>query len=439
MRIFRKLLFFLLSGSLFVVPFQGTAQNQKPIGRNEKERGIEMLRRIKKEIKDNYYDRNYHGLNLDETFSKSEKLIEQATTNGQILGIIGATLMQFNDSHLYFRPPEFTNTFEYGWDLRMVGEVCRVAATKPDSDAAKKLKPGDAILSINGVNIDRDTLWKMEYLLKRLRPEPMVEFVVQTDNGEPRRVEVETKVIPGKKVNVINTEFQLRNGKSMAVNPLESHRFAEPGNDTVIWKMPGFNLLPDDVDKVMKKILPHRNLILDLRGNGGGYVVMLERLTGYFFNHEVKISELSGRDYKKGKASVAKPQPERQFSGKVIILIDSKSGSAAEIFPRVMQIEKRATVIGDRSSGKVMQSYRFQDSYGDGNYIFYGASITNADVILTDGKSLERTGVLPDELILPTGEDMANGRDPVLAHALKLVGVEITPEKAGTLFPFKWQ
>jgi C-terminal processing protease CtpA/Prc len=62
-----------------------------------------------------------------------------------------------------------------------------------------------------------------------------------------------------------------------------------------------------------------------------------------------------------------------------------------------------------------------------------------ADIIMTDGKSLEHAGVVPDTVMLPTPEDLAAGRDPVLAHAIGLFGVQITPEKAGELFPVEWK
>jgi hypothetical protein len=73
-----------------------------------------------------------------------------------------------------------------------------------------------------------------------------------------------------------------------------------------------------------------------------------------------------------------------------------------------------------------------------GAIIFYGARITDADVIMTDGKSLERVGVTPDELKLPTPAQLAAKQDPVLAYAASLAGVTLTSEKAGELFPVIW-
>jgi hypothetical protein len=56
-----------------------------------------------------------------------------------------------------------------------------------------------------------------------------------------------------------------------------------------------------------------------------------------------------------------------------------------------------------------------------------------------DGKSLERVGVIPDELKLPTPSELATKHDLVLAYAASLAGVLISSEKGGGLFPIEWR
>jgi C-terminal processing protease CtpA/Prc len=142
---------------------------------------------------------------------------------------------------------------------------------------------------------------------------------------------------------------------------------------------------------------------------------------------------------KETKPLEAKMRGEKPFAGKLIVLIDSRSGSASEVFSRVMQLEKRGTVIGDVSSGAVMRSRRHEHKVGVDTVVYYGASITDADVIMSDGKSLERVGVTPDVLKVPTAADLVGKLDPVLAYAASLVGVPLTPEAAGGLFPVEWR
>jgi carboxyl-terminal processing protease len=214
-------------------------------------------------------------------------------------------------------------------------------------------------------------------------------------------------------------------------------RFVTEGNDLFIWKMPTFSMTEEHVDEIMGKAQKYKSMIIDLRDNGGGYVKAMKRLVGYLFDHDVKIADSKGR--KETKPEVAKTRGEKLFTGNLVVLVDSGSASASEVFARVIQLEKRGTVVGDRTPGAVMTAQHFEHQSGVGAVLYFGNSVTVSDVIMNDGKSLEKVGVTPDELMLPTGADLAAGRDPVLTRAAALLGVVLDPEKAGSMFPYEWR
>jgi C-terminal processing protease CtpA/Prc len=142
---------------------------------------------------------------------------------------------------------------------------------------------------------------------------------------------------------------------------------------------------------------------------------------------------------KEEKPLIAKTRGDSGFKNNLIVLVDSESGSAAEVFARVIQLEKRGTVIGDRTSGKVMVSRLYPHQIGLETQVFYAVSVTNADLLMSDGKSLEGAGVIPDEVMLPTGDDLRALKDPVLARAIAAAGGNLDPSEAGKLLPFKWK
>jgi len=73
-------------------------------------------------------------------------------------------------------------------------------------------------------------------------------------------------------------------------------------------------------------------------------------------------------------------------------------------------------------------------SSGLSEIMFYGVSVTTADVVMSDGSRLERVGVAPDLPVIPTSEDLRLGRDVVLASAVARAGRSMTPAEAGALF-----
>jgi carboxyl-terminal processing protease len=126
------------------------------------------------------------------------------------------------------------------------------------------------------------------------------------------------------------------------------------------------------------------------------------------------------------------------FSGKLTVLVDRDSASASELFARVIQLEHRGQVVGDRTAGAVMEAREFLESVGTDYVTNYGLSITSANLVMTDGKSLENTGVTPDQMLIPRASDLAEGSDPVLANVAERAGLKISPAEAGKLFPYEW-
>jgi len=397
------------------------------------------LKVLKEDLEKNYYDPAFRGLDLQAHFKKAEEKISSAASTSQVLGIIAQVFVDLNDSHTLFFPPERASRIEYGWRMQMIGDQCYVVAIKPGSDAeAKGLKVGDRLLSVNGFEPTRQNLWMMHYGYYMVRPQPGMRLVIGNLEGQESQLDVMAKVTPGKQV------LDLSHGDIWEIireaekeSRLYRNHYYEVGDELVIWKMPSFDMSTHEVDNIMNEVCRFKALILDLRGNSGGSVRMLERLAGYFFDDDLKIAELKGR--RKMDPIKADSQSDRIFKGKLIVLVDSQSASASEIFARLVQLERRGTVIGDRTAGAVMQAEYFSHKLGIDRIILYGASITNADVIMSDGKSLEHVGVTPDELLLPNEEDLASERDPAMARAAALAGIEMNPNEAGTLFPIEWQ
>jgi carboxyl-terminal processing protease len=203
----------------------------------------------------------------------------------------------------------------------------------------------------------------------------------------------------------------------------------------MIAKLPSFMFDENEVNKLISMIRKHKALILDLRQNPGGDVEALKAVVGSLFDHDVKIADRVSRDSNKPVLAKSNHHP---FEGKLFVLIDSKSASAAELLARVVQLEKRGTVIGDRSSGMVMESRIYTYSSGIDLVTFYAASISDANLIMADGQSLEHVGVTPDEIAIATPAELASGRDPVLVHAAEMAGIKITPEDASKIFPYEW-
>lgn len=398
----------------------------------ERVRHKTMLDRLVGEMRRHYFDPEFKQIDLDAKYNEAVENLNKATGLGELRSAVAQFFAEFNDSHLFFVPPGHTNSQEYGIDFRMIGDKCLILYVDKDSDAAKKgLTVGDEIRSISGFTPTRDSLWRVRYFFYVLFPQPSWKLQVVKPDGKAESYEIVPKVSTGTRVTQPDINQVLRDSdrnRRLATRQYFYDKYPE----VFIWKMPAFSLEPHRVDGIIGRARRHPAMIFDLRGNGGGRVDMTLRLIGNVMDRDVKVGDDVSR--RETKELMARTRGRNAYTGKIAVLIDSDSGSASEVFSRVLQLEGRGLVLGDRSAGAVMKSRFFAHQVGVDVVALYGASITIADLIMTDGKSLERTGVTPDVVLIPTPQDVASKRDIVLARALQALGVEVAPEEAYAIF-----
>ncbi|HEX8127926.1 MAG TPA: S41 family peptidase [Pyrinomonadaceae bacterium] len=392
---------------------------------------MKLLNEMKGRLKEFYFDPKYRGIDLDTRFKAAEARIKTLDYNWQVLRVLAQVLLDFNDSHTRLQLPPRTDNFEYGFSMQMIGNECFVVSVKKGSDAeAKGLKVGDQILNIGKYTPTRGNLWKIIYVLYRLDPIDFIDLKIKSVAGAEKQLTVKAKTMTAEEKRK-EREHRKKEEKE------KPFKCQEINAEVIACKLYTFIIEKNQIDKMMKEVGQHPKFILDLRGNGGGYVSVEEYLAGYLFDYNVKIADMVRRD--KTEERVAKSKKDKSFKGELVVLVDSRSASAAEIIARVVQIERRGKVVGDVSSGAVMTSiyvpfFSLASSLSDIIFSYVGMSMTIGDVIMRDGSRLEHVGVKPDVPIVPTGLALAKKTDPVLAHAASLLGAELTPEKAGQFY-----
>ncbi|MBI3477290.1 MAG: PDZ domain-containing protein [Acidobacteria bacterium] len=393
----------------------------------------DMLRNVARDVQKNYYDPKFHGVDWDATVRKAKGNIDKADSLNGAVSEIAAALDSLNDSGTFFVPPPRTYVHDYGFTMHLIGEGCFVTRVRPGSDAEKKgLKAGDQILAINEHRLSRKTLWRVFYIYGDLDPQPGLRLTLTDEGGQQRQLEVGAKIETSSGVR-----YFLQHGLGQRIRDWQDvddsmvPRYFEKGDSLLVVKIPYPSAL--DVDRMIRKMRKHKGVVIDLRGSGGGRPEILKQMLGGIFEHEVKIYDRIGKASTRSESAVGRHHDA--FTGRLAVLIDSQSAEASELFARVVQMEKRGFIIGDRSTGHVdLSKGFFYETYLDSE-VFYRVFVTDANLVMTDGKSLEHVGVEPDITVLPTPHDLARGRDPAMAKAAALVGGQLSPEEAGRIFP----
>jgi carboxyl-terminal processing protease len=158
-----------------------------------------------------------------------------------------------------------------------------------------------------------------------------------------------------------------------------------------------FELADEDID----------GLIIDLRDNGGGSLKEASDLTGLFLTSgptvQIRTKQQMTRLYDE--------DPDIQYTGPLLVLINRMSASASEIFAGAIKDYQRGVIVGTRSFGKgTVQELK---PLGDGKL-----KLTSAKFYRVSGKSTQHRGVIP-HIMFPgiykpeeTGESSLDGALP---------------------------
>jgi carboxyl-terminal processing protease len=155
-------------------------------------------------------------------------------------------------------------------------------------------------------------------------------------------------------------------------------------------------------------------VVIDLRRNPGGETFSLGISIGEFFDHPVDCGTFISRS---GARSVKNSWQlgSAEYRGRVVVLIDGATGSAAEIFSAVLQDHGRATLVGRKTAGAVLASWFYH--LPDGGEL----QLSREDYMAPKGRRIEGKGIEPDITVPRTLEDVRTGRDRDLEAALAVL------------------
>jgi carboxyl-terminal processing protease len=169
-------------------------------------------------------------------------------------------------------------------------------------------------------------------------------------------------------------------------------------------------------------------LVLDLRGNGGGYLPEATALTGLFVDRGpvVQLKDTSGR-----LEVLEDPEPGISYDGPLAVLIDRFSASASEIFAGAIQDYRRGVVLGQRTFGKgTVQNLVPLDRWSP-RPVNGQLTVTIGKFYRVTGESTQHRGVEPD-VPLPSAIDLEEVGESALEAALPWDRIAGVPYRVNT-------
>jgi carboxyl-terminal processing protease len=318
---------------------------------------------------------------------------------GAIEGMVGA----LDDPYSVFFPPKEAEIFEtgvkgefggVGIEIDIRDKMLTVITPLKNTPAYNAgIKAGDKILKINTVSTQGMTLDEAVFLIRGIKGTEVALTILSEGEEEPREVKLIRDTI---QIPILDTEK-----KENGIFVIKLYNFSQ--NSPEIFK----NALREMI------VSENYKLILDLRGNAGGYLEASVDIASWF----LPIGKVVAReDFGNGKETIFRSRGYDVFKNlPFVILINQGSASASEILAGALQEHKIATLVGEKSFGKgsVQELVPITDNTS--------LKITIARWLTPNGKSISENGLDPDIEIKMTKEDALANRDPQMEKAVEIL------------------
>lgn len=266
-----------------------------------------------------------------------------------------------------------------------------VISTLDDSPAkAAGLQPNDAIVKVNGEDA---TSWSIDQAVSKIRGEKGTTVKLSIVRGGDQLKEFS---ITRDTINNPSVKSEITPDN---IGILRISRFGQ--SDTV-------GLSKQAAQQF--KSAGVKGVVIDLRGNGGGYLDAAVDIAGIWLNDKVVVTERSG-----GKITDTKRTGnEALLSGvPTVVLVDGGSASASEILAGALKDNGAASLVGEKTFGK--GSVQLIEDLADGA----GLKVTVAKWYTPKGRNINKEGIAPDTTITISNDDIQAGRDPQKDKALE--------------------
>jgi tricorn protease len=370
--------------------------------RNLKDEFAQIFDETWAQIKENYYDENFHGINWDKIGERYRPYALRLNNRGDLRILLNDMLGELNSSHQGFSTAgtdESTSLQNVTMETGIVfdnDDPYKVRYVVKRSNADKKsvgVKPGDVLVKVNDRPVDKNIDRNYYFTRPSIDRETKLTF---SRNGQ----DFDAKIHPQSSLST-NLYDQWIDANQKRVDEKSNNRVAY-----ACMKNMGQGELESFLIDMTKELSNKEGLILDLRYNTGGNV------------HDEVLNFLSQRSYLQWKYREGAMTRQGNFSPSdkpIVLLINEQSLSDAEMTSQGFKQLKLGTIVGNESYHWII----FTSGAGlvDGSFV----RLPGWGCYTLDGKDLEATGVAPDVKVVNTFEDKINGRDPQLDKAIEEV------------------